>query len=246
MKDPYIVLGVSRNATDEEIKKAYRSLSRKYHPDANIDNPNKEWAEEKFKEVQQAYKDIMHQKQYGGGAGYGGSGYGNRSQNEDPFGAFRGFGFGDAFGFGGFAGNAYGNSQSGSQSEESIQMQAAANYLRNGYYKEAINALNQVATNARNARWYYYNAVANNGLGNNVTAQEMAREAVNREPSNVTYRQYLEYLVNGGSWYAGMGRSYASPVGGMGKWCVSMMLLNLFINICCCNGGYGFMGGLRM
>ena len=46
MTDPYSVLGVSRDATDEEIKKAYRTLSRKYHPDANINNPNKDKAEE--------------------------------------------------------------------------------------------------------------------------------------------------------------------------------------------------------
>ena len=63
MMDPYQVLGVSRSASDEEIKKAYRSLSRKYHPDANVNNPNKAQAEEKFKEVQQAYDQIMKEKQ---------------------------------------------------------------------------------------------------------------------------------------------------------------------------------------
>ena len=75
MLDPYSILGVSRDATDEEIKKAYRRLSRKYHPDANINNPNKAQAEEKFKEIQQAYDQIMKEREFGTGAGnYGGFG----------------------------------------------------------------------------------------------------------------------------------------------------------------------------
>ena len=63
MTDPYQVLGVSRSASDEEIKKAYRTLSRKYHPDANVNNPNKDQAEERFKQVQQAYDLIMKENQ---------------------------------------------------------------------------------------------------------------------------------------------------------------------------------------
>ena len=61
MKNPYDVLGVPQNASEDEIKKAYRKLSRTYHPDANINNPNKAEAEEKFKEIQQAYQQIMQE-----------------------------------------------------------------------------------------------------------------------------------------------------------------------------------------
>ena len=53
-KDYYAILGVSRNATDEELKKAYRKLALKWHPDRNKDN--KKVAEEKFKDISQAYE----------------------------------------------------------------------------------------------------------------------------------------------------------------------------------------------
>ena len=72
MKNPYDVLGVKRDADMDEVKKAYRNLSRKYHPDANVNNPNKAAAEEKFKEVQAAYQAIVKEKENpGSGGAYG-------------------------------------------------------------------------------------------------------------------------------------------------------------------------------
>jgi hypothetical protein len=85
MKDPYSVLGVSPGASDEEIKKAYRELARKYHPDNYHDNPLSELAQEKMKEVNEAYDAVTKGKGSGSSSGrsssgYGGSGYtGNRS-----------------------------------------------------------------------------------------------------------------------------------------------------------------------
>ena len=83
MKDPYSILGVKRDASDEEIKNAYRALVRKYHPDNYADdNPLKELATEKMQEVNEAYDEIQRIRQGGGSSqsdgGYnrGGSGYG--------------------------------------------------------------------------------------------------------------------------------------------------------------------------
>lgn len=79
MRDPYSVLGVSQNASDEEIKKAYRELARKYHPDNYQNNPLADLAEEKMKEINEAYDTIT--KQRSGGGGYQGaqSGYSSYS-----------------------------------------------------------------------------------------------------------------------------------------------------------------------
>ena len=83
MLDPYSILGVSRNASMDEIKKAYRKLSRKYHPDANINNPNKEEAEEKFKQVQQAYDQIVREREQGASQSSWSGEFGGGYQTQD-------------------------------------------------------------------------------------------------------------------------------------------------------------------
>lgn len=163
MRNPYEVLGVSPGATDEEIKKAYRKLSRQYHPDANVNSPHPEIAEEKFKEVQQAYTQIMKEKQQG----YAG-GYQNSSAQSGPYGAYGGYG--SYGGFGGFDFN--GQSEQRSQQNDSVNMQAALNYIRNGYYKEALHALNVSGWTAQ-CEMVFLLCSGKQGAGNNVAAQSM-------------------------------------------------------------------------
>ncbi len=82
-RDPYSVLGVTKSASDREIKKAYRSLSRKYHPDSYSDETQKAWAEEKFREVQEAYNQIVDERSGKSQSQYGGYGGGGQYSEED-------------------------------------------------------------------------------------------------------------------------------------------------------------------
>ena len=78
MKDPYEVLGVSRTATDDEVKTAYRNLARKYHPDNYVNNPLSDLAQEKMQEINEAYDTIVRARQNGGSdyaGGYQNGGY---------------------------------------------------------------------------------------------------------------------------------------------------------------------------
>ena len=210
MFDPYSVLGVSRDASNEEIKKAYRRLSRKYHPDANINNPNKEQAEEKFKQVQQAYEQIMKEREYGG------------SRGTDSYGGFGGFG--DA------------SRQSGGyEDEESVRRRAAANFVQSGHYQEAMNVLHSLSQ--RNAEWYYLSSMANMGMGNNVRALEDIREAVRLEPNNMQYQSLKNRMEGGGTWYQEMQSPFGGMPSGEGDMCMRLCLANALCGLCCPGSG---------
>lgn len=250
MLDPYKVLGLTPSATDEEIKKAYRTLSRRYHPDANINNPNKAQAEEKFKEVQQAYEQIIREREQGvrggygsrqsGGysQGYGGYNQGGYGQGSYEQGGFGGFGWGP---FGGFWGDFGGGGQAGSSysssekydAETASRLNSATTYINSGNYREALNVLESMRD--RPAMWYYLSAIANSALGNNVTALEHARQAHSMDPDNPDYDNLLSRLENGGSWYRQSGGSFGRGAN-LSKYCLSCCALNL----CCNSCGYGY------
>ena len=237
MKNPYEVLGVPQGASEEEIKKAYRNLSRKYHPDANINNPHKDEAEEKFKEVQQAYQQILDDRERGYTSGYDSSYGGSQSSygrdyadpNDNPFEGFGGFG-----GFGRFGGyGRYSNAGHSYDSEDDTHMQAAMNYIRSGHYTEALRVLSDISD--RGARWYYYSALANAGAGNNITAQQHADQAASMDPSNYEYQRFSQQLRSGGAQYRTMGEAFGNPLRGSDDICMRLCLANLLCN-CFCGG----------
>ena len=213
--DPYKVLGVSPDASDEEIKRAYRRLAKKYHPDVN---PGDAEAARKMQEINAAYEQIKNPEKARGSqsGGYGGQG----GYNADPFGGYNPFGGG------------YRQQTSGQGSAGDPYQQAAYQYIRFGQYREAVNALNN--STHRDARWYYLSALANDGLGNQVTALEHIRRAVSMDPDNLEYQQVLSAMEHGGSTYRQQAGNFQGFSMG-GDPCTNLCLCWL-CNLFCCGG----------
>ena len=147
-QDPYKVLGVAPDASDEEIKKAYRDLAKKYHPDMN---PGDAHAAEKMNEINDAYDRIKSGETAQPSYGQGGTAY-QQYGAQDPFWSAW-TGYTDPFG-------GYSQQQTQYQSERSEYV-AAKSYIRNGMYKEALTALSGVPLPERDGKWYYLHAGAN-------------------------------------------------------------------------------------
>ena len=181
--NPYEVLGVPENATDEQIKNAYKELVKKYHPDRYQDNPLADLAEDKLAEINEAYDTIMRMR-----SGSGQSGYGYGSTNNYSY------------------GNSDGYNDSGSYGTADYQQVRRS--IDAGNLGAAEQILNQTAD--RSAEWYFLNGVIASRKGWYDEAASNLQAAVNMEPSNFEYRQHLNSLVGRGQQFQNnaMNRGY--------------------------------------
>ncbi len=218
--DPYKVLGLERGASDEEVKQAYRRLAKKYHPDLN---PGDQEAARKMQEINEAYDQIKNPEKYARQTGYGPQGGQSRGgYGSDPFGGYGPFG-------GWYTG--WQETYQEPPRQDSYQ-QSAYQYIRFNRFQEALNVLENCQE--RDANWYYLSALANNGLGNQVTALEHIRKAVSMEPDNQQYLWTLQQIEHGDSGYRRTAGGFKGFSFG-GDPCTNLCLCYA-VNVLCCGG----------
>lgn len=171
MNDPYKILGVSPDATDEDIKTAYRSLARKYHPDKYRDSDLAEMAGEKMKEINAAYDEI--QKIRAGKAPGGQSAYGQNPYGQNPYGQYQG-----------------GSSNPYITARQLINLRRVA---------EAAQVLSTVPEGERGAEWHFLMGCVAVSRGHYVDAQQFFDTACGMDPENPEYRNAQERLRNRGN-----------------------------------------------
>ena len=246
-RDPYQVLGVQRGASQDEIKRAYRQKAKECHPDLHPDDPN---ANQKMNEVNEAYDLLMHPEKYSAwqqqqqrpqGGGYGNPYQQNPYQQYGGFNPFGQQGYGgwvdldDLFGYG--ARRRYASSAFPPPEEmpfDSPAIRAAVQDLRAGRYGDALNVLNRSIQADRDARWHYLFALALQGAGNTMTAQQEMQRAVNMDPGNALYRQLLEQYRQTGQVYEQRARGFNLRAMDPSRLCMGVCLANLFCNFCRC------------
>jgi molecular chaperone DnaJ len=256
--DPYKVLGVSPGASQEEIKKAYRKMAKKYHPDLHPDDPN---ANQKMNEINEAYDMLTNpekyaskraqqqqqqsRQQYGYGQQYGQSGpynrqqsYGQQGYNQQGYRSYQGpggwasdFDFEDIFGFG-FAGAQQASTRPQPQPGDSPDIQRVVSAINNGQYQAALNVLFHIPSTGRNARWYYLSALANHGLGNSVQAVDHMTRAAQMEPNNRTYVQLLQQFRRAGQTYETNARGFDMQAMNLQKLCLGLCAIQFFCGPC--------------
>lgn len=181
-KSPYEILGVSPNASKDEVAKAYRKLAKKYHPDLN---PGDETAARKMSEINAAYDDIKNGRT-SSTSSYGSSRTGPGSSRSSYTSYSSGW-------------EQYERSRQQSAADDYATLDSVQTYIESDQCEAAILLLNTMSR--RNARWYYLSGIANYNAGNSVTALRHAREAVRQEPGNAEYRRVLSEIEASGQMY---------------------------------------------